>query len=1007
MPMFDLEKKSKLFVAKCSIFELEINQDDKSEAMLALLQVNLSEMLQNIKSLQKEMSATKSQVVTKSGEKTEKEETNTNSKKLETESPAVVNSEEKTADAEIAVTTFSETKGALDPSINPENTPVVNDEQPLLAKPRVLKRKFISAKKAEISIQCPNCEKSYKSIKSLQFHSKDKHDIKLLAKDFVEAVNETECLMKNKKTNALCKKTFSNDQMPRHLETHNVEQPPLKKFRGFITSGDGDGDSFEVVWRGPNESDPPSEEEIIEDPEDIQNLNVENDAKESTDQEDVTEDKTNARDDEVHKIYPGKQKNVVLTEAQGYFNDPVGLFEDYEFLHLPPEPGVFVELDDHGNSSQINIEELEMNSSFGAIRSQESDILFRLQQCPEDFVWGEVKSSPDDDLNHDEAGGGTNNGGEASKGEILNVEISKDQDVTTTKDDAGPSKNHKSITETEDVEYDQDDITADDMDSDYYEEDDPLFTFNRTEMKKKRHLRRNLDTGCDEIAEQPGNVTVINGFREYLIKKCNLSSNNDQKSTLSLSMGHLFLYNDSYLNFLTSRDENFRLERLFDFNDDNNMITISSPLNWIAVTGGPSGKEHPSRQLEQLKAHCRLREYLEHKLNDVTLNGQGLIKKLALTRNNEEISREIERLKIRKKLLDLYNSEKDKKRRMNQILVPEADMNEYEAVKTWFQSPESKEKEEEVVAIWKEGVRNHSSITERKFNKVASLARFTLAICDKSRPSSYCFTNGDYFDKTSVWLPEDKIKDMWILDRVPTDWKLYTAPDNVTKASCFEIRLYGSNKKAILKGKQFTPLIVNKKCYQFIEMYLDMKRIVLKANATVHDDVFFVNFRGLPMARLQRSKGNLVELFGIVTNNPKFKLTSLRKASEGVIQSKPQLAEVGKALNYHHSSVVPVYDNISCTRRTIYQSSLNENEGSSSMLRIEDEDLEDHIQARKTFELEEDSKRKEEAKKYLESKKSKKKVVDLTPFHFTKDNVDFLQSLFTDDNLTGILMTCN
>ena len=75
------------------------------------------------------------------------------------------------------------------------------------------------------------------------------------------------------------------------------------------------------------------------------------------------------------------------------------------------------------------------------------------------------------------------------------------------------------------------------------------------------------------------------------------------------------------------------------------------------------------------------------------------------------------------------------------------------------------------------------------------------------------------------------------------------------------------------------------------------------------------------------------------------------------------------------------------------------------MANLQDEDLEDHMKARKQFELEESNKRKEGAKKYLESEKKKKKVVDLTPLHLTKNNVDFLQSLFTDDNLTGILKT--
>ena len=976
MPLFDLEKKSKLFIARCSIFELESNQNETSEKLLALLQVSILELLENLKSRQSPVPS-------------EAANSESGSKKMETDN------EDKKEETDLAN--------------NKINSSDVNDDQPKEAKTkRVLKRKFMSCKKSGISIQCPYCNKTYKSIKSLQFHARDQHpnDRKLLAKDFEQASNDslTECLMKDKKNDKLCKRSFTNDQMPKHLKTHDEKQPPNKKFRGFITSNDGA--SFSVVWRAPNENDPPEEEEIDTDgvlEEEILEVKV----------EESKEVETSNRDPNLigqQKTYPGKQiRNVLLSEAQGEFHDSVGLFQDYDFSAITVDPAdVLTELDSYGIASQVNIEELEMNSSFGIIRSQESDILLEMELSPDQFYYVENVTGSNDDFNNNQEGEGAKDletfaaderAGEGNavkfEAQVTNeAKAAADVNVESLKSDSGDI-----------IEYDEDDIPTEDVDSDFYEEDDPIFTMNRTEMKKKRYLRRNLEASFVEIADLPGNISIVNGFRDYLTKKCNLSSNNDKNSTLSLSMGHLFLYNDSYLNFLTSKDESFRLDRLFDFNNDSRMITISSPLNWIAVTGGATGKERPSRQLEQLKSHARLREYLEHKLNDVTFNGQGLIKKLGLTRNNEDISKEIERLKVRKKLMDLYNSAKDKKKRMNQILVPETDMNEYEAVKTWFQSSVSKDKEEEAVKIWKESIRDHKKISERKFNKVASLARFTLAICDKSRPSSYSFTNEDYFDKVRVWLPEDKIKDMWILDNVPTKWKMYTAPNESTEPSCFEIRLYASHEHAILKSNQFTPLIMNKKCYQLIEMYLDMKRIVLKSEATVHEEVFFVNYRGRPMARLQKSKGNLVDLFGSVTGNPNFKLTSLRKASEGVIQGKSQLAEVGKDLNYHHSSVVPTYDNISCTRRTVFVSSLNENEGSSSMANLQDEDLEDHMKARKQFELEESNKRKEGAKKYLESEKKKKKVVDLTPLHLTKNNVDFLQSLFTDDNLTGILKT--
>ena len=1082
--MSGISKKAKLFLAKCSIFEIETNKNDESESLLAVLQVEMMKLLESFKDVQ-----TKPTLVT-----------------------------QKESDL-------------------PQNS-----------KRKVIKRKFISASKSKKLHKCPHCEKSFVHIQSLSFHVKAEHAMegtKIVSKDFTFGEDEddrTPCLMRNKKTGKLCNKLFQTHQMPRHLKSHPEaeSQPPKKKFKGFITSNNGE--SHEVVWRGPGEDNPPSEEEIeVSDTDESDETNSK--------QDDLDEDKTEVdpgdnvfkseidtsdsnnqeltsvsiikkvpgvgakvevdKEDleskvviEVKKVlssiemqeYSPPKLDVVLTEVttdECEKDQKMLLFDDTDspYVFTPPEPSVFVEVP--SQSSQILFDEIEINSSFGLIKTQESElyeltcdvienddtvkISMEEEKPTTQSMDSSGSSGPFYGFSSQEADGAAvsqsleqfcsqslseffesekdedNMENEEEKAPASDVQSTSDKTVKvqyfTTKvkrgefwcapdinsndtfnpddmmTDVARDKNQNLIgsdfnDEEEEITDDINNIEDNDneeesddednvnkssyFDTDYEMDDDEEFTNHRLEMKKVRRLKRNISTAYQEVSERPGNEKIITNFKEFLVRQCH----DESKSTVSLTMGHMFYYNDSWLHLMTSKDRSFTLDRLLDFKNSRNFITTSSPLNWLAVTGGPTGKDQPSRQLEQLKAHGRFRSYLEYKANEEVFDGgEGMMKKILFVQNNAAIAAEIERLKIRNKLNKWYNFEKNKKRRMKKILNPETDINVYEAVKTWFGSAESKEKEEEAVKIWKTAIKSQS-VTQKNFNKVAVLSRFTTAICDKSRPGAYRFKNSDYDSKTPVWFPEDSENDIWSLDALPANWRLYSPPDPNTEPTCFEIKLDGS--QASLKGQAAVTVVVNRKCYQIMEMCQDLKKIMYKKQkkAMSMDDQFFVNFKLAPLSRLQRRKGNLLDLFGQVTQIPNFKMTDLRKAVEAVIQSRSALTEIGKDLNYHHENVVPVYDNISSTRRMIFNTTLNNKEGSSAMSvkQIEDEDgsIKDHLIEKKGREKDEEIKRKEEAKMFLESEKLKKKVVDLTPFQFEEEILAFLRTIFNDFNLKGL-----
>ena len=120
-----IDRKAKLFIAKSSIFEIEDNKNEKSEALLAVFQVQMMKLLETFKEDEK--------------------------------NPSQMNQKE--------------------PDLPQKSTR------------KVIKRKFISANKSRGQFQCPHCDKSFVYIQSLSFHVKGEHaneEQKLLPKTLEE-----------------------------------------------------------------------------------------------------------------------------------------------------------------------------------------------------------------------------------------------------------------------------------------------------------------------------------------------------------------------------------------------------------------------------------------------------------------------------------------------------------------------------------------------------------------------------------------------------------------------------------------------------------------------------------------------------------------------------------------------------------------------------------------------------------------------------------------------------
>ena len=542
------------------------------------------------------------------------------------------------------------------------------------------------------------------------------------------------------------------------------------------------------------------------------------------------------------------------------------------------------------------------------------------------------------------------------------------------------------------VDLDVDSDSEIEIDSDYDEnyDIDIETTRIRQERKKVRHQNRDKAEQV-ELADHPNNASFISQFLDWLKSITSMSTTNEHCSTINLSASHGWEYHDSFLNFQCSEDPSFNLSRLIDFEDKTNFVFIPSPVDWILKARG-SGKGNPSRSAEQLKLHKRLRRFIAFKALKHKFDATDVTFKMAITQHLSSIESEIADQKLFTKLSKQYKIEQAKSKKMKLILNPDADQLEYESVKVWFRSDECKSLLKEVDEIYEEAMKT-GKIKPGKFNRCAMIIRFTIAIKDKNRPSIYAFTNLDYLSKKKAWLP-DLDTYIWRIDDLPEGWKIYTPPSPGVPPTCFEIRLDGSNP--LTKGNAETNVIIDRHSYLLAEKYQKLKKLVF--DKLPSSSPYFVNHRGKSLSRLQKYPGSLVELFGKVIGKPDFNMTNIRKALEGKLQNSSDHGRNTQDINNHSSKYVKVYDNIAATRRNLVISGLGQAEGSTASANEEfksfyDESEEGGEETMKQL--------KTDAKKFFEDKKKGKVVVDLTPSSLTQEDIMFLKSIFTDNDIKG------
>ena len=73
------------------------------------------------------------------------------------------------------------------------------------------------------------------------------------------------------------------------------------------------------------------------------------------------------------------------------------------------------------------------------------------------------------------------------------------------------------------------------------------------------------------------------------------------QNLIQRDLGYLFRYKDSYFVFMSSKIENFKLERLLKFGTQD-FVELIDPIDWITMIGEEMGEDNPGRAKEGLKA---------------------------------------------------------------------------------------------------------------------------------------------------------------------------------------------------------------------------------------------------------------------------------------------------------------------------------------------------------------------------------------------------------------------
>ena len=167
-------------------------------------------------------------------------------------------------------------------------------------------------------------------------------------------------------------------------------------------------------------------------------------------------------------------------------------------------------------------------------------------------------------------------------------------------------------------------------------------------------------------------------------------------------------------------------------------MPVPSPISWISEVGGKSGQDLPSRRLEMLNGHQRLRSYILFCLNEANFEGGNIQQKSAIRQHLDDVAELVDKKKMFSQLRKLYKQQKKRKEKMKSIIQPSQKENLQNCIRVWFASKESEALEIEALEIYNTfyyKIEHRHKSTLQQF-AVTELRSFHQNPCEKAADES-------------------------------------------------------------------------------------------------------------------------------------------------------------------------------------------------------------------------------------------------------------------------------
>ena len=472
-----------------------------------------------------------------------------------------------------------------------------------------------------------------------------------------------------------------------------------------------------------------------------------------------------------------------------------------------------------------------------------------------------------------------------------------------------------------------------DMDSDFEDGDSRDFTESRCEMKNIRLERRNQAELKPKLCDLEENSGIIKEFELFLRSQKFGTSSSGDLSTVRKCLGHACHYPDSLLQFQTNANPNYNLQQHFCPSSPD-FLVVKDPTTlggWIHSSGGKSGKEDPGRRKEQLKAHARWRDFVAEKLEatDFGNTSDMFYKKEIILKNLNKITLNIKKLNLFSQLSKLEAQVRIEKQKAREVIFPQNNFGEQNAVKIWFSSKEALEEEKECMKIYQKSMSGRK-VGSKEFLKFSNWTRFTLALEDRNRRSAYTFSNQEFSERKAKWLPGLKDNgDSDLIDKfdqVPDDWNMDVPHQDGEEPSCWVINVSGSTKG--MKGGRPAYIILTPRAMEMCLKFRDLKSECM--DGVKPDEQFFVNLKGQPLTGIQRTPGSLLFKLGNVCGLGNATVNSFRRAAEARVQASPLMKSSVENLQSHSRRVgLEHYDKTGQNTRASFITQLSQLESPS------------------------------------------------------------------------------